>query len=465
MAGLFPEPVLAALRRRPHRVAIEAGARRVSSAELLAMVRRIAAGMRRAGLGPGVGVGLVLAATPVAYAAHLAAHALGCRVAPARPGWSPQQLADVLARVDVVVADGPIAGSALALDDLLGDADPGTLPELARPEDIARLTFTSGSTGRPKACAHTYETITLAYRTNRWAPALTRLLAGFERCLIPESLASPVMFTYLGRCLVVGGTAVLPDGLALEHAIDRFRITATLMPPARLQRLLDSDADLVSLRAVLLGGSPASPNLLRAATDRLGPIVWQGYGQSEAGVIAMLTPDDIAAGHEASVGRPLPAVQVAIRDGEVFVRSPHLMAGYWADLEQTREVLSDGWLRTRDLGFVDDDGFLHLTGRARDVILVNAEVCYAGGIERVLAEHPTVAQAYVVGVPDPETGEAIHAFVVPTGEELPDVEVLTALVRRRLSRNSVPKQITMIRDVPMSASGKPDKRALIAAIR
>jgi fatty-acyl-CoA synthase len=465
MAGVFPSTVLAALRRTPTRTAIEAGPRSVSYGELLAMVGRLAAGMRRAGLGPGTSVGMVLSQTPEAYAAQLAAHCLGCVVAPIRPGWGAQQRADALGRLDVVVADQPVGRDELAVDDLLGSADSGDLPELTEPDEVARLTFTSGSTGQPKACAHTYRAIGLAYQPDRWAPVLARLLAHFERCLIRESFASPVMFTFLGRCLVVGGTAVLPGGLGFAEAIERNRVTATLMPPALLQQLLETNAELSSLRAVLLGGSPASPNLLRAATDRLGPIVWQGYGQGEAGVIAMLTPDDIVGGHEASVGRPLPAVEVTVREGEIYVRSPHQMAGYWNDPEQTHEVLSGGWIRTRDLGHLDEQGYLHLTGRARDVIMVNAEVCYAGAIERVLAEHPAVAQAYVVGAPDPATGEAIHAFVVPIDEEQPDPEELSGLVGRRLSRNSVPSSITVTREVPMSASGKPDKAALIAAIR
>ena len=465
MAGVFPSTVVAALRRTPTRTAVEAGPRSVSYGELLAMVRRLATGMRRAGLGPGTSVGMVLSQTPEAYAAQLAAHCLGCVVAPIRPGWGAQQRADALGRLDVAVADQPAGQAALDLEDLLASADSGDLPELAKPDKIARLTFTSGSTGQPKACAHTYRAIGLAYQPDRWAPVLARLLSHFERCLIRESFASPVMFTFLGRCLVVGGTAVLPAGLTFAEAIERNRVTATLMPPALLQQLLETNADLRSLRALLLGGSPASPNLLRAATDRIGPIVWQGYGQGEAGVIAMLTPDDVVDGHQASVGRPLPAVEVSIREGEICVRSPHQMAGYWNDPEQTREVLSDGWIRTRDLGHVDEQGYLHLTGRARDVIMVNAEVCYAGAIERVLTEHPAVAQAYVVGAPDPATGEAIHAFVVPIGDGRPDVQKLTGLVRRRLSRNSVPSSITVTRDVPMTASGKPDKAALIAAIR
>ena len=461
---MFPAPVLASLLAAPDRPALEAGPRTVTRGELLAMVRRIVAGLQEAGLGPGRGVGMVLSLSPEAYAAHLAAHALGCRVAAARPGWSPEQLADALdrGRFDAVVADLPMDRPVLGLGELLARPDPGgTVPTLARPDDVARLTYTSGSTGQPKACAHSYRAISLAYQPARWTPALARLLSAFQRCLIHQNLASPVQFTYLGRCLVVGGTVVLPGELTLAEAIGRRRVSAVLMPPARLHDLLRSPADLSSLRAVMLGGSPASPQLLRTATERLGPVVWQGYGQGETGVISILTPEDIAGGHVESVGRPLPGVQVAFVDGEIHVRSPHRMVGYWDEEEQTREIVRDDWVRTRDLGHLDADGMLHLTGRARDVILVNAEVCYAGAIERVLTADPEVAQAYVVGAPDPQTGEAIHAFVVPTGYQAPDRDRLVALVRARLSANSVPKTVTTIRDVPMNAGGKPDKPALL----
>jgi acyl-CoA synthetase (AMP-forming)/AMP-acid ligase II len=462
--GCFPAPVVASLLASPDRPAVEVGSRTVTCSELLAMVRRIVTGLREAGLGRGSGVGMVLSLSPEAYAAHLAAHALGCRVAAARPGWSPAQLAQALdrGRFDAVVADVPVDRPALRLGELLARPDPGgAVPSLARPDDVARLTYTSGSTGQPKACAHAYRAISLAYQPGRWAPALARLLSAFRRCLIHENLASPVMFTYLGRCLVVGGTAVFPGELAVAEAIERRRVSAALMPPAQLHDVLRSPADLSSLRAVMLGGAPASPQLLRAATERLGPIVWQGYGQGETGVISILTPEDIADGHVASVGRPLPGVEVAIVDGGIRVRSPHRMIGYWDDPEQTRQVVRDGWVRTRDLGHVDADGLLHLTGRAREVILVNAEVCYAGAIERVLAADPEVAQAYVVGAPDPHTGEAIHAFVVPAGDEAPDRDRLVALVRARLSANSVPKTVTAIRHVPLNAVGKPDKHALL----
>jgi fatty-acyl-CoA synthase len=140
---LFPGPVLASLRAGPDRPAVEAGPRTVSRGDLLALVRRLAAALRDAGLGPGKGVGLVLSLSVEAYATHLAAHALGCRVAAARPGWSPGQLGHALDRqVDAVVADTPLDRPALPLGELLDRPDPGgSVPELARPDDIARLTL------------------------------------------------------------------------------------------------------------------------------------------------------------------------------------------------------------------------------------------------------------------------------------------------------------------------------------
>jgi fatty-acyl-CoA synthase len=136
------------------------------------------------------------------------------------------------------------------------------------------------------------------------------------------------------------------------------------------------------------------------------------------------------------------------------------MSGYWNDPEQTADTVRDGWLRTRDLGYLDERGLLYLVGRARDVIIVNAEVCYAGPIENVLIGHPDVDQAYVVGSPDERTGEAIHAFVVPAGDRTPDRVALAEAIRTTLGAASVPSTITVVTDVPVAASGKVDKRAL-----
>ncbi|MFI6496249.1 class I adenylate-forming enzyme family protein [Nonomuraea typhae] len=461
---LFPGPVLEALAGEPSAPAIEHGGRVVSRGELLALVRRCAGGLREGGLGPGRGVLVTGALTPESYAVQLAAHALGCYVAAARPTWSPVQLADALEKgFDLVVTGDVLAG-------LVAGPDAGPVEVLAAPGDLARLTFTSGSTGNPKACAQTYRAFSLAYLPGHWPPPLRALMACFDRCLALDGPARTVVLTYVGRTLVRGGVVIIPE-LPPAEAIPEHRATVTMLPPPLLHRLLDTDADLSGLRAMVIGGAPVAPGLLERAVARLGPIIWQGYGQAEAGVVAMLTPDDLPAGYAGAVGRPLPAVQVSLRDeagrsvpggaaGEIWVRSPHMMTGYWGAPELTGEVLRDGWLRTRDLGFLDGDGYLHLTGRTRDVIIVGGEVCYAAAIERVLAGHPDVDQAYVVGAPDAETGEAVHAFVVPAAGRAPDLGALGALVRASLSTASAPKSITVIREVPLNDSGKPDKNAL-----
>jgi fatty-acyl-CoA synthase len=140
------------------------------------------------------------------------------------------------------------------------------------------------------------------------------------------------------------------------------------------------------------------------------------------------------------------------------------MAGYWDDPRQTAEVLRDGWLDTRDLGFLDQAGYLHLTGRSQEVIMVNAHLCHPGPIERALDAHPDVGEACVVGVPDESTGEAVHAFLVAAAGRTPDHGVLRDLVRAQLGPLSVPARITEVPAIPVATSGKTDKRALLARL-
>ncbi|MEV1244753.1 fatty acid--CoA ligase family protein [Nonomuraea sp. NPDC050022] len=514
---LFPHPLLDALRDSPGGVAFEHGSRTVSRGELLEMIRRLAGALADAGLGPGRGVAIRTAVSPEAFAAHMAAHALGCRVVGVRPGYPAAQLAHVLGMgVDVLMVDGSlptlVGGSSampegpldrfsavpvpadrssavpegplpvLSLAELLARADDGRpLAVTARPDDVAALTFTSGSTGRPKGCAITYRALSehWAWQPRVWGPVAVALAESFGRYLLFGTLASMVVMEFLAPCLLGGGTAVIPedDGRPVfPYAIERHRITGSIITVPRLYQMLrllkDDQVDVGSLRALMVSGSPLSPSRLAAAVERLGPVVYQGYGQTEAGNIAMLTPADIARGNVASVGRPHPGVEISVRDeadrevaagetGEIHVRSPYLMSGYWGQPEESRDTLRDGRLRTRDLGYVDEDGFLYLVGRTRDVIMVNAMVVYAGPIERVLAAHPDVDEAYVAGAPDELTGEAVHAFVVPATGRTPDRDALTALVRAELGDDSVPRTITVVSAVPVAASGKPDKRALL----
>jgi fatty-acyl-CoA synthase len=518
---VFPQPLLDALAREPEHPAFEFEGRPVPRGEVLELVRRCARRLAEAGAGNGGGdgggpggqtaVAVTTAVTPAGFAAQIAAHLLGCRVTGLRPGLTDRQLCDVLAegtglvladattRTEALVRAAKAAGATvLDVDGELAGAGwpPGPVPSApagplpaprGRPGDVALITLTSGSTGRPKGCAQTYRALSRAWSwrpRETWSDAARELAAGYRRFLVFGTLTSAVMLEHLALSLIDGGTAVIPDGpVTFPYTWQRHRITGCLCTVPRLYQVLDTlrtqDVDTGSLRALLVAGSPLPPHRLAEATALLGPVVYQGYGQTETGMLTLLTPQDQQRlGERAldAVGRPMPGVDLEVRDaegrtlpagrtGEVWVRTPGAMSGYWSDPEQTAEVVRDGWIRTRDLAALGEDGFLRLVGRARDVIFVNAILHYAGAIEAALAAHPDVDQAYVVGAPDEHTGEAAHAFVVPARPgATPDPDELRAAVRAELGAGAVPATITVLDSVPVAPSGKPDKKVLLARI-
>ncbi|AGZ45765.1 class I adenylate-forming enzyme family protein [Actinoplanes friuliensis] len=457
---VWPQPILDLLAAGGDRPVFEDGPRVVGAGELLVLVRRAAAGLRAAGIGPGAGVAVLAGVSAEAFAATIAAFAVGARVSGIRPGLPPEQLADLLSR-DHAVLIGPDE-----LDGLLAAPDE-PLVAAGRPDDIARIIYTSGSTGRPKGCVQTYAAMSAAWAPypDRWPPAIRELAGRLDRYLVFGSLSSQVMLEYGILTLAAGGTLVAAHAPAFPDSLVRHRATASVITVGKLHRLVrdqqEHPVDLSNLGALMVSGSPLEPGRLREALEVLGPVVFHGYGQTETGMIAMSTPD--SASSEAalsSVGRPPAVVDVSIRDGELYVRTPSQASGYWHEPEESAEVFVDGWVRTRDLASLGDDGLLRLLGRVRDVIIVNAELLYAGPIERALATDPDVAEAYVVGRPDEDTGEAIHAYVVPVNGRTPDTGTLRKLVGERLGPNAVPRTVTLIDRVPVAPSGKPDKTQL-----
>jgi len=515
---VFPRPLVDAFLREPDVPAFEFRSRPVPRSQVLRRIRDAVRGLAAAGLGPGSAVAVATAVTPDAFAAQIAAHLLGCRVVGLRPGLTPPQLGAVLDDgVDAVVADPgaldePLAAAAKAagapvldLDrDVLREpaptgpafplipaeaADLAAAPELVprgRPDDVGLITLTSGSTGRPKGCAQTYEALSRHWSwqpPDRWSATARELAAGYRRFLLFGTLTSAVMLEHLALSLLGGGTAVIPEPpVSFPHAWARYRITGCLCTVPRLYQALDTlraeNVDTSSLRALLVAGSPLPPHRLAEAVELLGAAVHQGYGQTETGMLALLTPADLAAhGTDVldAVGRPLADVGLSLRDpggrpvppgtpGEVWVRTGGQMSGYWREPELTAEVLREGWIRTRDLATLREDGFLRLVGRAREVVFVNAILYYAGAIEAALLAHPDVDQAYVVAAPDERTGEAPHAFVVPAAGRAPNPDELRAAVRAELGDGPVPVSVTLIDAVPTAPGGKPDKHALLARI-
>lgn len=479
-----------ALGADPLTPAFEHGDRIVVRGELLELIGRCTAGLRAAGLGPRHGVAIDTAVAPEGFAVQIAAHVLGCRVVGLRPGLTTAQLAHVLGQdVRAVVTDDPrprlheAAGAARVLE--LG-------PELLRAQetpvargeldDPALVVFTSGSTGTPKGTVFDYRAMTghWSWHAPAWTERTAELAAKYRRFLLFGTLSSAVVQEHLALCLLSGGTAVIPREVPeFPRVLAELRITACLLTVARLHQILDAlseqEHDLSAARMLLVAGSPLAPHKLAEAHARIGPAVHLGYGQTETGMLSLLSAADIAERQQAanSVGRPWDGVRVEVRDadglplpagadGEVWVRTAHSLRGYWQDPAETAEVLRDGWVRTRDVGHLDEAGFLHLTGRARDVVIVNAILHYAGPIERALARHPAVDQAYVVGVPDERTGEAIHAHLVLAGDAEPDHAELRELVAAELGPAAAPAEIRVVRQVPLTAAGKPDKAALRA---
>ncbi|MFD7061190.1 class I adenylate-forming enzyme family protein [Streptomyces sp. NPDC059906] len=483
MTEQFPGAVLDLLDAAGDRTVFEHDGREVSGRHLLGMTRRVAAALRQRGVGPGRGLALLLGVGPEAFAAVIAAHTVGARVVGVRPGLTDHQRAALLrdAGVTATVTDRPGVpggtdlrppGTVLPLDELLAAPDDGLRPRVsARPQDVARLVHTSGSTGVPKACAQTYAAMTAAWalRPRDWPPAVRELAGRLDRFLVFGTLASQVMLEYGLLALAAGGVLVSAGPPDLPGALVRHRATASVITVGRLNRLVTqlraAPVDLGGLRALMVSGSPLEPGRARAAAQVLGPVVFHGYGQTETGMISMATPADppgslgvppVDLEVRGPSGRPVPAGT----EGEIFARTPSQGAGYWGQPALGDEVFVDGWVRTRDLGSLDARGRLWLSGRVRDVVIVDANVHYTGPIERLLARHPAVTEAYVVAVPDDATGEAVHAFVVPTADRVPALDDLRALVAARLGEACAPTRLTLIDEVPLTAAGKPDKRRL-----
>ncbi|KAI0173089.1 acetyl-CoA synthetase-like protein [Hypoxylon sp. FL1284] len=368
------------------------------------------------------------------------------------------------------------------LDDLSGD--PVAITPQGRPQDVALVLYTSGSTGEPKGVEYTYEALSAGWAWQRsvWDQDTERMGARYQRYMLFGTLASTIMFEHLGLCLTGGGTAVIPPVpaplLKFPHILANLRISAVLFTVARLYHVLDAlkaepNIDLSHLRSIVVSGSPLPPQKLRAAIDSLGDVVHNSYGTSETGLVCLLTATDVRAHLRAaeSVGRPFTGVELQVRDdegvpvaldtvGHVWVRGFVGFSGYTNE-DASPLLDSDGWVWTRDLGSIDENGFLYLTGRARDIVIINANVYYTGAIENALASHPSVDAAFVVSVPDDKTGEAAATFVLVKNGSPPDLDALRALVEERVSPAAIPASIAVVDSIPIASSGKPDKQALL----
>ena len=372
----------------------------------------------------------------------------------------------------VVVEDespGRSGGAApLAYRDLLtaSSAPPRSGP---LSDDLAILYYTSGTTGLPKGSMHTHEGLLW----NSYHQIVDLGVRSDDSYLVVPSLSwaaglNDLMLATLWR----GGRVVLmPTGSVtaesvLDHAA-RHRTNRALIVPTLLKEIA-ANADLLSrlrsspLRLVLTGAEPVSVPVLEALQDAAPDVaVTQGYGLSEFPTIATVLSPEEAVSHVGTAGRPTSITRVALKrddgsivqhgEGEILLHSLATMRGYWQRPAETREALEDGWLHTGDLGRVDDEGFLTITGRCKDLIISGGLNIYPAEVERIIEGFPGVEEVAVVGASDQRWGEVPVAVVVGGAV---DADALAAHCTTRLSKYKVPRVVVQERPLPRSAVGK-----------
>jgi long-chain acyl-CoA synthetase len=458
-----------------------------------ALARRLAAVVR-----PGEVVALVLPNSiefPIAYFAALKALAIPALLDPTYPAVelapllreaAPRAVLCAAATRDTVAGlAGELGipavlclGQDVTVPDLVTEAEVPVGLRPATPADTGALLFSGGTTGFPKAVEHTHGRLVLAVRgmEHIWP---TR---GEGEVFLPVAPFTHVYGFLQGVLVPVSarGETVIPQRFQPEHIVEllaRHRVTFFGGgPPAVYAGVLASrnlgSADLSTLRVCPAGGSPFPVELMKRWRRATGLQIYEGYGMSEMAPISGATV--LSGTRPGSVGKPVPGNDVQIVDpdtglrvlragerGEVRVRGPHRMTGYRNRPEETARTIRDGFLYTGAIGYLDEDGFLFVTDRKKDVVFVKGFNVFPREVEEVIHTHPGVGMVAVVGAPDPRTGgERLVAFIVPRpGESAQEAEI-SVHCASRLADYKRPSEVRVVGQLPLTAAQKPDRIAL-----
>jgi O-succinylbenzoic acid--CoA ligase len=425
-------------RVRPGTVALSDGERELTYRELRALAGSVAAEIQLAGAGPGDPVAIEL---PAGNDHALALHGAILAGAVAQP--LPRS-----GREGVSVAEGALYLTGELLERARSSERSWEPLHRAAGDPLTRV-LSSGTSGEPKP-------VELTTGNHVWSALASGLNLGVERddrwlCCMPLNHVGGL--TILIRSAIYGTAALIHDGFDVDRvaaALAGGGVTVVSLVSTQLVRLLDAGAAVDAPRLILLGGGPVPPDLLEEALGR-GATVVQTYGLTEAcSQVCTLAPDE-ARTHQGSAGRPLLGVEVRTEDDEILVRGPNVAPASRGP---------EGWLRTGDLGRLDDDGYLWVEGRRSDLIVTGGENVRPERVENALRGVPGVADVGVAGADDREWGQIVVAYVVPGPRADLRADALLAAARERLARHEVPKRVEFRDELPRTASGKLQRRLL-----
>jgi acyl-CoA synthetase (AMP-forming)/AMP-acid ligase II len=329
-------------------------------------------------------------------------------------------------------------------------------------EEIAAILYTSGTTGIPKGVLvkHVREV-----EGARFMAETLELSAG-DRCGLIVPISHAFGLTCMHAAIAAGAEGILVDSSfspgPLLRALEARGATVLHGSPTLFRTLLKARPEgMPGIRTGLVAGAPCPPDLL-AALDEIGTRILNCYGLSETGAVTCVRRDDPPQARHETVGRVVPAYRARVRGGELEVAGDHLTPGYYRREEETAQAFHDGWFGTGDLAEIDEDGYLRIVGRAKELVHVGGFNVVPAEVEAALLAHPDVANAAVLGVPDERMGEALAAYVAPRpGAEL-NARDLIAFARSRIAGYKVPYAIEILPELPLLPSGKPDRKALSA---
>ncbi|GAA4384982.1 long-chain fatty acid--CoA ligase [Tsukamurella soli] len=491
------------LQQSPHATATVCGDRTVTYADTYHRVAALAGGLRELGVASGDRVAILALNSDGYLQTILAVAWADAVIVPVNTRWSIKEIAYSLVEADVRVlvvddafsalvpslselcpnlssivhaGDGAAPGGMLSYETLIATSTP--VPDAHRSGDsLAGIFYTGGTTGFPKGVMLSHRNLfvsaTGCAAIGTWTTGGTVLHAAPMFHL--ADLASVIAH------LMLGGTHVMIPAfnpIATLRAIADHAVTDALLVPTMIQMAVDhprrSDFDLSSLRTIVYGASPASEALLSRARDAFPAARFiQAYGMTELSPVATLLLDE---DHDhpvrrRSAGRAAPHALVKIVDpdgdevplgefGEIVVSGDHVMLGYWKKPNETAAAIRDGWMHTGDGGTMDSDGYVFVADRIKDMIISGGENVYSIEVENVIAKHPAVAQCAVIGVPDEQWGERVHAVVILAPGATLTLEELREHSKREIAGYKVPRSLAIVDGLPMSGAGKILKREL-----